>query len=1017
MNKNLITIASLVLTAIATTAQTNINPAKTWIEVGAYNASAISADVNNDGYCDLILGGVGNGITNEQGNNDWERYRMTHVLLYYPSAKNWQIANYYGDTSADLGLNVSVADRPSLSVCDINRDGILDIVAFESTALHAADQPLLDHISREGIFLGLGDGTFTQAVLHFVDAEGKAVDFDERHILAADVADFNNDGLLDIVAIGHQIVGTNYRYYPSANVILLNRGGGTFEVSYYNTDSYLDDYGQKKRAYQLELGQVQAYDFNNDGYVDFFVNAQSNNRSTLGVRIGNSSHYSEIYLNDPAHPGRFRKQYIYSEEREVPFTTISEGGIAIADFNNDGTPDIFYSGWSGNGRENYVWGVYTIRIAADGSLTFEDRGHEGIEEMRNQNTTATQYVAYDWNGNGNFDIINAGWSPTVSTQTAFISTGNGDATFTNDYRVSGYSEGATALADWNGDGILDYIMIGQTDDDTFFTTQNMTRTFAATVNPNGAVSRPEAPVLQQPAVEGNTVTLRWRCPASEKQNVTFEYFVRDNATGTIIAGGNSFVGGNKDGRRKVTQPGNAYNARTVTLTLPKGTYTCGVQTVNARLEGSPFATSDFTVNSNAVAAVSAEMETCNDGMENVEGCSYAGPVIDNDAPDPTVIRGTDGYYYLFSTEVIHNVPIYRSANLIDWRRIGTAFTDATRPSFVSGAAIWAPDIQYVDGKYLLYYSMSKWGGEWECGIGVATATRPQGPYRNAKKLFISSEIGVQNSIDPFFFEEDGHKYLFWGSFRGIYGIELSSDGQSVMEDARPRRIAGTLTEGTYIIKRNGYYYLIGSAGSCCDGANSSYHLVMARSTSLFGPYKDKVGGLATSNQFSNLLYRSADVIAPGHNANFVQDDAGQWWMLYHGYDVMNVDGGRKVYLSQIFWDEDGWPYVRDMKPTLGAPCPLIGEQYTGIETPKLSPDSMGDEHVGVYPQMTRRDITVSHDGDIDFTYQVVNLQGTVITSGKAHGSTTIDLYAKPIGMYIVTVSSATGIHTEKVIRY
>ena len=172
MNKILITVASLALTAIATTAQTNINPAKTWIEVGAYNASAISADVNNDGYRDLIFGGVGNGITNEQGNNDWERYRMTHVLLYYPSAKNWQIANYYGDTSADLGLNVSVADRPSLSVCDINRDGILDIVAFESTALHAADQPLLDHISREGIFLGLGDGTFTQAVLHFVDAEG-----------------------------------------------------------------------------------------------------------------------------------------------------------------------------------------------------------------------------------------------------------------------------------------------------------------------------------------------------------------------------------------------------------------------------------------------------------------------------------------------------------------------------------------------------------------------------------------------------------------------------------------------------------------------------------------------------------------------------------------------------------------------------------------------------------------------------------------------------------------------------
>jgi arabinan endo-1,5-alpha-L-arabinosidase len=49
-----------------------------------------------------------------------------------------------------------------------------------------------------------------------------------------------------------------------------------------------------------------------------------------------------------------------------------------------------------------------------------------------------------------------------------------------------------------------------------------------------------------------------------------------------------------------------------------------------------------------------------------------------------------------------------------------------------------------------------------------------------------NEIGVQNSIDPFYIEDDGKKYLFWGSFRGIYAIELNDDGLSLKPDARLR---------------------------------------------------------------------------------------------------------------------------------------------------------------------------------------------------------------------------------------
>ena len=84
--------------------------------------------------------------------------------------------------------------------------------------------------------------------------------------------------------------------------------------------------------------------------------------------------------------------------------------------------------------------------------------------------------------------------------------------------------------------------------------------------------------------------------------------------------------------------------------------------------------------------------------------TYSNPVIDISAPDPTVIRAEDGIFYLYATEDTRNVPIYQSVNLVDWKQVGTAFTDASRPKWLPKGGIWAPDIQRIGGKYYLYYS-------------------------------------------------------------------------------------------------------------------------------------------------------------------------------------------------------------------------------------------------------------------------------------------------------------------------
>lgn len=313
------------------------------------------------------------------------------------------------------------------------------------------------------------------------------------------------------------------------------------------------------------------------------------------------------------------------------------------------------------------------------------------------------------------------------------------------------------------------------------------------------------------------------------------------------------------------------------------------------------------------------------------GDTYTNPVINTSLPDPTVIRADDGYFYLYATEDIRNLPIYRSLDLTDWQFVGTAFTDDTRPQWNKKGNMWAPDINKIGDKYVLYYSKSEWGGEWTCGIGAATADRPEGPFTDHGPLFISSEIGVRNSIDQFYIEDNGHKYLFWGSFHGIYGIELSDDGLSVKPGAVKKQVSGTFMEGTYIHKRGKYYYLFGSAGTCCEGARSTYRVTYGRSENLFGPYVDKKGQRLLDNHYEVMLHGDDTFVGTGHNAEFVTDDLGQDWILYHGYKKAEADDGRVVFLSRVDW-KDGWPEVAGSVPEKENVKPSFGQIHLADPT-------------------------------------------------------------------------------------
>jgi len=307
--------------------------------------------------------------------------------------------------------------------------------------------------------------------------------------------------------------------------------------------------------------------------------------------------------------------------------------------------------------------------------------------------------------------------------------------------------------------------------------------------------------------------------------------------------------------------------------------------------------------------------------------TFQNPVFEPVIADPSVVKADDEYFYVLGTEDDWGdeqgsrlIPIVKSKNLVDWTYVGEAFEE--KPNWKDEGSLWAPDISSFNGKYYLYYSYSIWG-DANPSIGVATSDSPEGPFTDHGKLFDSKSIGVGNSIDPMLFVENETPYLFWGSFKGIYGIELAEDGMSTVGEKF--QIAGIDYEATYIIKRNDYYYFFGSRGTCCEGENSGYNVAVGKAEAITGPYLDKEGKdlslsggtLLLTGHFPNdegpVLFAG-----PGHNT-IVTDDNGTDWMIYHAVDKSNprLPNGatrRPLMIDPIKW-EDGWPTIEGLVPS------------------------------------------------------------------------------------------------------
>ena len=275
--------------------------------------------------------------------------------------------------------------------------------------------------------------------------------------------------------------------------------------------------------------------------------------------------------------------------------------------------------------------------------------------------------------------------------------------------------------------------------------------------------------------------------------------------------------------------------------------------------------------------------------------TYLNPIVPGDHPDPTVLKDGDDYYMTFSSFVSYpGVIIWHSRDLVNWSPVGPALKKPL-------GSIWAMDLVKHNGRYFIYIPAVPFGDGAQQGVFVIWADDIRGPWSDPIDLKLPGCIDPGHAVG-----EDGKRYLF---VNGIRTVRLTDDGLATDGKLEPAYqpwqypkdwvVEMFAPEGPKILRRGGYFYLISAVGGT-SGPPTSHMVIAARSKSIHGPWED-------CPQNPIVKKRSADEPwwSRGH-ASLVEGPAGDWLMIYHGYENGFRTLGRQTLMEPVEWTADGW---------------------------------------------------------------------------------------------------------------
>ena len=265
--------------------------------------------------------------------------------------------------------------------------------------------------------------------------------------------------------------------------------------------------------------------------------------------------------------------------------------------------------------------------------------------------------------------------------------------------------------------------------------------------------------------------------------------------------------------------------------------------------------------------------------------------------DPSTIIECDGKYYTFGTG---------GGGLISedgW----TWYGGAVRPG--GGAA---PDAIKIGDRYLVIYGATGGGSNHKGAILTMwnKTLDPKSPdFKYSEPIVVATSDGYEenDAIDPGVLMDPttGRLWLAYGTYFGfIRIIELDPKTGKLKEGNKSVDVAITC-EAADLVYRDGWYYLLATHGSCCDGANSTYNVVLGRSKKVTGPYLDNVGRDMLEGGGKMVAVTRGGLIGPGHFGHMILEKGVEKMSIHYEADL--EQGGRSVLgILPVLW-KDGWP--------------------------------------------------------------------------------------------------------------
>lgn len=267
--------------------------------------------------------------------------------------------------------------------------------------------------------------------------------------------------------------------------------------------------------------------------------------------------------------------------------------------------------------------------------------------------------------------------------------------------------------------------------------------------------------------------------------------------------------------------------------------------------------------------------------------------------DPSTIMECDGKYYTFGTG---------GGGLISedgWTWNG----GGVRPG--GGAA---PDAMKIGDRYLVVYGSTGGGlgGGHDGKINTMwnKTLDPNSPdFKYSEPIVVAESANMEDNdaIDPGLLLDpnDGRLWCSYGTYFGfIRLVELDPKTGKRVEGNKAIDIAIDC-EATDLEYRDGWYYLLGTHGTCCDGANSTYNIVVGRSKKVTGPYLDNMGRDMLKGGGKMVIAAGGRTTGAGHFGRTILEE-GVEKMSFH-WEADFDQGGRSVLaIRPLLW-KNGWP--------------------------------------------------------------------------------------------------------------